>query len=105
MPYPERRSTVRGLLLEAAAVLLGILTAFGLDAGYGLVRERAELRESLSLLRDEFSDARVQLSAVLDVGKTSTRLCVISPGIFSAKRKCPGVRPAQPRTIFSAGVR
>ena len=56
-------------LLQTSAVLAGILIAFGLDAGYSVVRERAELRESLGLLQAEFSGARVQMDTVLKVNE------------------------------------
>jgi hypothetical protein len=53
--------------LETAAVLSGILIAFGLDAGWGLVLERSETRESLSTLRREFENTRAQLDSVVAV--------------------------------------
>ena len=67
MPDPERRTSARRFVLETAAVLSGILIAFGLDAGWGTLRDRSELRESLSLLREEFATARVQMDTVLAV--------------------------------------
>jgi hypothetical protein len=67
----EQRRAIARFLWQTAAVLAGILIAFGLDAGYGTIREGQELRESLALLHDEFLDARVQMDTVLAVNERS----------------------------------
>ena len=61
--------SLRRYVLETSAVLSGILIAFGLDAGWGLMRERTELRESLSTLRREFANTRAQLGSVVAVNE------------------------------------
>ena len=72
----QRGGSLKRFVLETAAVLSGILIAFGLDAGWGAFRERAELRESLSLLRDEFAAARVQMDTVLAVNERAMNAMV-----------------------------
>lgn len=50
-------------------MLSGILIAFGLDAGWGVLQDRAEVRESLVTLEREFESARVQLDSVMAVNE------------------------------------
>lgn len=59
----------RRYALDTLAVLSGILIAFGLDAGWGVLQEREALRESLAGLRREFLETRVQLDSVMAVNE------------------------------------
>jgi len=65
----NRPRSLRRYLLETGAVLSGILIAFGLDAGWGVLQGRDELRESLSALEREFQGARAQLDSVIAVNE------------------------------------
>lgn len=65
----NRPRSFRRYLLETGAVLSGILIAFGLDAGWGVLQGRGEFRESLSALEREFQGARAQLDSVIAVNE------------------------------------
>ena len=93
----ETRS-FRRYLLETTAVLSGILIAFGLDAGWGLLRERAELRESLVTLQQEFQGTRTQQPPSSTVPPSALKNSVIDRSLVSITLRTI-TRPPSPRTV------
>ena len=56
----------RRLLLESAAIILSILLAFSIDAGWDEFQERKQERAFLESLLSDFEETRTRIDASID---------------------------------------